>query len=343
MDFEHNENIPELPPASVNSGVSTKTPKSRSGWKIFWGIFIGLVVLGNAVLFMLLLGLVAFFAAGEKGKFVEDVIQEGLRANKIAIINIQGVINSEKAQDIYKQLKTAEKDKRIKGLILRVASPGGTISGSDQIHNEIRKYREQTGRPVVAFMQGVAASGGYYASVACNKIVSEPTAITGSIGVIMNYFVLQELLEEKLGIQPVVVKSGLRKDWPSSFTKPDEEQLKYFQDKLITPAYERFVQIVADGREELGLDEVRRLADGSIYGASEALEEKLIDKIGYLDEAIEEIKSLAGIKEAYVVEYHKPFSLASFLDARANSVFKIDRSTLYEFNTPELLYLWSAP
>lgn len=343
MDFEHNGNIPELSPASVNSGVSTKTPKRRSGWKIFWGIFIGLVVLGNAVLFMLLLGLVAFFAAGEKGKFIEDVIQEGLRANKIAIINIQGVINSEKAQDIYKQLKTAEKDRRIKGLILRVASPGGTISASDQIHNEIQKYREQTGKPVVAFMQAVAASGGYYTSVACNKIVSEPTAITGSIGVIMGYLVLQEMLEEKLGIQPVVVKSGLRKDWPSSFTKPDEEQLKYFQDKLITPAYERFVQIVADGREELGLDEVRRLADGSIYGASEALEEKLIDKIGYLDEAIEEIKSLAGIKEAYVVEYRKPFSIASFLDARANSILKIDRSTLYEFNTPELLYLWSAP
>lgn len=341
MDFEHNQDIPQSPPSAINEMSSPQ--KKRSGWKVLWGVLIGLVIIGNAALFMLLLGLAVFFSAGEKNQYIEAVIQSGPRSNKIAIINIQGIINAETAQDIFQQLKAAKKDKRIKGLILKVASPGGTISASDNIYNEIRKYRKETGKPIVAFMQGIAASGGYYTSAACNKIVAEPTTITGSIGVIMGYLVLKDLLEEKLGIHPVIVKSGRRKDWPSSFSKPTEEQLKYIDDKLIQPAYERFVNIVTDSRDELDIDQVRKLADGSIYGAAEALEEKLIDKIGYLDEAIEEIKSLAKIDDAYVVEYQKPFSLANFLNAKTNAILKIDRDTLYEFNTPQLMYLWSAP
>ncbi|MEE9371369.1 MAG: signal peptide peptidase SppA, partial [Sedimentisphaerales bacterium] len=242
---------------------------------------------------------------------------------------------------VYRQIKSARQDKRVKGLILRVNSPGGTISGSDQICNEILKYREKEEKPVVAFMQGVAASGGYYVSVPCDKIVAEPTAITGSVGVIAGIFVLQELLEEKLGIQPAIVKSGEKKDWPSPFRPFTEEQRKYIEDKLITPAYERFVQIVADGREALTLADVKRLADGSIYGAQEALDEKLIDKIGYLDEAIEEVKSLAGIEKARVIEYRKPFSFADFLGSYSKSFLKIDKTTLYELTTPQVLYLWT--
>jgi len=159
--------------------------------------------------------------------------------------------------------------------------------------------------------------------------------------VIAGYLVLQELLEDKLGIQPVIVKSGEKKDWPSSFRAPADEEIQYLQEKLITPAYERFVQVVAEGRDSLSLADVRRLADGGICGAHEALEEKLIDKIGYLDEAIEVVKSLAGIDEARVVEYRKPFSLAGFLSLRSRNILTIDRTTLYELSTPQLLYLWT--
>jgi protease-4 len=157
----------------------------------------------------------------------------------------------------------------------------------------------------------------------------------------MGHFVLQELLEEKLGIQPVIIKSGLKKDWPSPFELPTEEQRQYLRDKLITPAYERFVRVVADGRRSLTLADVKRLADGSIYSAAEAVDEKLIDKIGYLDEAIEQVKSLAGIEKAQVVEYRKPFSLAGFLSSSSRSILKIDRATLYELSTPQVLYLWN--
>jgi protease-4 len=254
---------------------------------------------------------------------------------------VQGIINGEKARDIYSQIKTAKEDERVKGLIIRVNSPGGTISGSDQIYNEILKYRSEEDKPVVAFMQGVAASGGYYTSVACEKIIAEPTTITGSVGVIAGHFIFQELLEQKLGILPVIFKSGEKKDWPSPFQPITEEQRQYIQEKLIAPAYNRFVQVVADGRESLTLADVKRLADGSIYGAEEALAEKLIDKIGYLDEAIEQVKSLAGIEKAQVVEYRRPFSLSYLLSSRSKNILKIDRTTLYELSTPQVLYLWS--
>ena len=354
MDFEQNNNMSEPPtyppgevqpgppepiPAMARGGSGTvERPKKRTGWRVFWGIVLVLSVLANIMLFLMLIGVVAMFASGQSGIFTEEVIQKGPRATKIAVIRLEGIIDNERAQDVYMQLKRAREDKHVKGLILRVNSPGGTISGSDRIYNEIR---HKTDKPVVAFMQGMAASGGYYTSVGCDKIVAEPTTITGSVGVIMGYLVLQELLEGKLGIQPVIIKSGEKKDWPSSFRPPTEEQIQYLQEKLIIPAYNRFLQIVDEGRPMLTLDDVKRLADGSIYGAQEAVDEKLIDKIGYLDDAIEQVKALAEIEEAQVVEYRRPFRMADFLNSRSRNILRIDKTTLYELSTPQLLYLWT--
>jgi protease-4 len=192
-------------------------------------------------------------------------------------------------------------------------------------------------------MQGVAASGGYYASVACDQIIAEPTVITGSIGVISWYLVVQELLEDKLGIMPVTIKSGRKKDWPSSFRKPEPEEIQYMRDKVITPALERFIEVIAEGRKDsLTIEEIRKLADGGIFGAKEAKEEKLIDDIGYLDDAIELTKSLAGIDKAKVVQYRKPFSFTDFFSYRKPNLLNLNRATLYELGTPQILYLWSA-
>jgi protease-4 len=318
-------------------------PKKRTGWKIFWGIIFTLSVLANIILFLMLIGVLALFATGQRGVFTEEVIQAGPRTTKIAVIKVQGMIDNERAGDVYRQLKRARGDKHVKGLIIRVNSPGGTISGSDQIYNEILKYRRETDQPVVAFMQGVAASGGYYVSVGSDKIIAEPTAITGSIGVIFGHFVLQELFEKKLGIKPHIIAAGDKKDWPSIFKPFTKEQQKYLKERLINPAYERFVSIVDKGRPSLTLADVRDLADGSIYGAEEAHDEKLIDKIGYLDEAVDMVMLLADIEEAQVVEYRKPFSLSSLLDAQSRSILNIDKTTLYELSTPQLLYLWTIP
>jgi protease-4 len=319
-------------------------PKKKNFWKIIWGVVTGLSILGNIVLLMLLIffAVFAFWGMGTEDYFYEDVIVQGPAFSKIAVIDLEGIIDGKTEQEIYKQLKFAEADYKVKAVILRVNSPGGLVSSSDQIYNEIRKFRNQTGRPVVAFMQGVAASGGYYSSAACNKIVAEPTVITGSIGVIMNYFVLADLLEGKLGIEPVVIKSGQKKDWPSLFKKPDEVQLQYLRDKLIEPAYERFVDIVADSRKaDLTRDDIKRLADGSIFGADEALKEKLIDKVGYIDDAIAESLKLAKISQAKVVQYRRPFSLANLINAKTDAIPKLDTNLLHKLGTPEVLYLWS--
>ena len=349
MDFDKDNDQPEsMQPSRPITGLDISKPikeraKRGAGWRIFWGIVLALSVVANVILFFMLIGVVTVFLAGQGDILTEEVIREGPAKDKIAVITVQGVIQRELANEVYGQLKAARHDDRVKGLIVRVNSPGGTVSASDQIYKEICKFREEENKPVVAFMQGVAASGGYYTSVACEKIIAEPTTITGSIGVISLYFVVQELLEDKLGVLPITVKSGQKKDWPSSFRAPSPEELQYMRDKVITPAYERFVQVVAEGRKaSLTPDNVRELADGSIFGAQEALEVKLIDDIGYLDEAIELIKSLAGIDKARVVEYRRPFSLTDFLSYRKSNLLKIDKTTLYELSTPQILYLWSA-
>ena len=309
---------------------------------IIWRILFTLSILANIFLFLMLIAFSLIFSTGQRGFYVEDVIRDGSSTNKIAIIRLEGIIDGRMSNDIHKQIKAAKEDKNVKAVIIRTISPGGTVAASDRIHHEITKFRKETGKPVVSFMQTVAASGGYYTSVACDKIISEPTAITGSIGVISNHLVIKQLLEEKLGINPVVVKSGEKKDWPSIFSETTEEQKQYLHDRLINPAYERFAQLVADGREMLSESEVKELADGGIYGAPEALEKKLIDRIGYIEEAIALTEALTGIKGMQVIEYSKPFSLSSMLISQSSSLLKIDRELLEKLVTPQLLYLWDV-
>jgi protease-4 len=336
---------PQPPYQSPYSQYSVQPQKKRNGWKIFLGIILGFSIFFNIVLFMALIfvSMFSFVGAGGRDYYIEEVIKKGpaFGADKILVINLDGIIDEMKSQDIINQLKRAQEDSRIKGIILRVNSPGGLVSASDEIYNEILKYRDLTNQPVIAFMQGVAASGGYYCSAACEKIIAEPTVITGSIGVIMNYFVISELLEGKLGIEPVIIKSGQKKDWPSMFSKPDEMQIQYLNEKIITPAYDRFVGIVDDSRKQLSLEEVKQLADGSIFSAQQAVDGKLIDKVGYIDDAINQVLTLASIKDAQVVEYTKPFSLAKLFSIQTENILKIDKTTLHSLSTPQVLYLWS--
>lgn len=327
---------PYMPP-SPRTGVS--------GWRILWGIFFGLSVLANVGFFLLLLGLVAVFATRQTRLYEETVIRDGPAETKIVMINIDGLMYDEQARSVYGQLEAARNDRSVRGLIVRVNSPGGTISASDQVYQDIRKFRKDKGMPVIAFMQSTAASGGYYASVACDEIMAEPTAITGSIGVLMGHFVFGELLENKLGVTPVFLTMGEKKDWPSSFRPPSEQELQYIRDRLLKPAYDRFVEVVREGRSKvLTPDQALALADGSIYVAPQAMSVGLIDKVGYLDDAIDLVKSQAGIQRARVVEYRRPFTWSNLLGVqqRSKGLFKFDRSTLYELSTPEVLYLWGV-
>lgn len=348
MDSEHITNTePQSTPPS-NSTVSSPV-KTGSGWRVFWGIFTGLSVLGNIILLLVIIGMGVMLAgefgsltaSGGDGSFSEELLLEGSRTQKIAVIPIGGIIANEAADTVARQVRLAGEDRRVKAVIVKIDSPGGTVAASDRINYELGKLRKEYHKPTVAFIQGMAASGGYYSAVACDRIVAEPSAITGSIGVIMETFTFQELLEGKLGIQPVVLKSGEKKDWPNAFKPVTEEQKTYLQDKLIKPAYERFVKVVAAGRPMLSEEQVRTLADGSIYGAQEAADNMLIDDTGYFEKAVEMARTMGNARDAEVFEYRRVFSLASWLDARSGVALpSISRKTLTEFSQPQLLYLW---
>ena len=351
MDFDENndsQNQPEpqyqpAPQPRQYAPVYQPAPQpKRSGWRFVWRILFTLSIITNVLLFVMFLAISVMFVGGQAGIITEEIIREGAMDKKIVVIRLEGIITNSTSTEFSNQLQTAANDRNVKAVIVRTITPGGSVSASDQIHHQISKFREQTGKPVVAFMQTVAASGGYYTSVACDSIVAEPTAITGSIGVIMNHFVVKELLEDKLGIEAVVIKSGEKKDWPSSFSETTDEQKEYLYEALIRPAYGRFVDLVAQGRDQLlTYEEVKELADGSIFTAEAAQKNNLIDYVGYMDKAIATAQSLAGIKGAHVVEYGRPFSFASILGAEGSIGFKLDRNSLQELTTPQLQYIWN--
>lgn len=336
---------PPIPQGLSNDPPVYPPPKPRSPWRPFWWFLFLSSMLGNVVLFVVLIAVGTMALGVQDGPFLERVIQGKGHKDKVVVISIEGLINSLQADKLQDQITMAQQDSSVRGVIVRINSPGGTISASDQIFAKLKTYRKNNARtPVVAFMQGVAASGGYYAAAACEEIVAEPTVITGSIGVIFSNLVVQDLFENKLGILPVVVKSGPKKDWPSSYHAPTEEELSYIDERLITPAYDRFLEIVAQGRQGiLTPDEIRPLADGGIYSAQAAKDNKLVDHIGYLEEAVELVRAKAGLSGVKVVEYKEVFSLMHLLNVKSNmGQIRLDRSLIHELTTPELLYMWKG-
>src|SRR5512145_2004396 len=222
MEFDPNQPLQEPvigpvepmippPPPPVQPGpmrfppLPQPEPKpKRSVWRVFWTIVLVLSILGNGFLFICLIAAGMALATQGGGllghhEYIEQVLFDGNSSTKIVVIRLEGIIDRMTSEDIRRQIEIASEDSKVRGLIIQTISPGGTVSASDQIHRAIRQYREQTNKPVIAFMETIAASGGYYTSVACDRIIAEPTTITGSIGVIMSNLVMQRLLEDKLG------------------------------------------------------------------------------------------------------------------------------------------------
>jgi len=232
---------------------------------------------------------------------------------KILVIDVEGMIGSlgqsgvlERESDVlsrvYYRLEKASQDPFVKGIILRLDTPGGEVTSSDILYQEIQKFRERKRLPVVALMMGVAASGGYYVASACDHIVAHPSTITGSIGVI-SVFPNIEGLFDKVGVKTTVIKSGGMKDAGSPFRGMSLEEQQVFQG-IIDEFYENFLRVVAERRKDaLQLEELRKIADGRVYTAAQAFKMKLIDEIGYFDDALAKIFSLTSIKEAKVIAY----------------------------------------
>lgn len=335
--------VPPVPHGQFDGPSGERRP--RSPWRLFWWFLFVSSMLGNIVLFVGLIALGTVALGVQEGPFHEKVIQGKGHRDKVVVLSVEGIINGGQAEKLRKQIAMAQEDSAVRGVIVKINSPGGTISASDEIFARLKSYREKNARkPVVAFMKGVAASGGYYAASACEEIVAEPTVITGSIGVIFSNLVVKDLFENKLGILPVVIKSGPKKDWPSSYRDPNDVELSYIKERLITPAYERFLEVVAEGRKGvLTPDEIRPLADGGIYSAQAAKDCRLVDHVGYLKDAVELIRTKTGLGGVKVVEYEEAFSLPSLLRVRSKmGQVRLDRSLIHELTTPELLYMWKG-
>ncbi|MBN1224534.1 MAG: signal peptide peptidase SppA [Candidatus Aminicenantes bacterium] len=248
-----------------------------------------------------------------KDTIQEVVLVDSKAKDKILIIDISGIIGMalkpgllERESDIvsrvYSRLQKASEDRRVKGIILRLDTPGGEVTASDILFNEIRKFRDNTDVPVVSLMMGVAASGGYYIAAASDHIIAHPSTITGSIGVISLFPNLEELFA-KIGVEINVIKSGSMKDSGSAFRDLTDDEKAVFQ-TVVDELYTKFLDVVLEGRRgALTLDELKTIADGRIYTAQQALSLKLIDEIGYYDAALSKVMSLAGIEDARIITY----------------------------------------
>jgi protease IV len=243
---------------------------------------------------------------------------------------------------IREELKKAEEDPSIKTLIVRINSTGGTVTASDIMFKEIDLFKKKTRIPVIAVMMDVAASGGYYVALAADTIVAHPTTVTGSIGVIM-LSVNAEGLLQKLGVTTAAFKSGERKDMGSPFRALTDEERKIFQG-VIDGLQGQFLARLVESRK-LPIDVARPIADGRIYTAQQALELKLIDQIGYMDDVLKLAKQKIGVDEARVVVYHRPADYRATYYARAESSaggIDVTATQLASLigGGPRFLYLW---
>ncbi len=209
---------------------------------------------------------------------------------KVALVTLEEPIVS--SEEIVRQFKKYRENKSVKAIVFRVNSPGGGVAASQEIYAEVKKTRD-SGKPVVVSMGEVAASGGYYVSLGANKILANPGTLTGSIGVIIQYFQVEELMK-KIGVDAPTYKSGKYKDVGSPFRRSTEDEKKFF-DQLIANVYEQFLDAVVAERK-LDRNKVLQYADGRVFTGKQAVEYGFVDTLGTLEDAIALAGEMGGIK-----------------------------------------------
>lgn len=290
--------------------------------------------------------------------FTEEVVKTGSKAKKIAILQVDGVIqDTGEAQSLLqnsgynhqtflKQLDYVKNDDSVKGIIIQVNSPGGGVVESAEIHNKILQIEKEAKKPVYVSMGSLAASGGYYISTAANKIYASPETLTGSLGVIMegvNY----EGLAKKYGVDFVTIKSGPYKDIMSPSRKMTENERKILQ-TMINHSYDGFVKVISEGRH-IPVEQVKKIADGRVYDGRQAKELNLIDDFGYIDDVILQMKKNEKLNGAEVIRYSDNFGIGSIFGMNVQKMFgagdnvKIDglMKLLSKPNSPQLMYLYA--
>lgn len=343
---------PVQPPRPIGPSYYPQHPqKKRSAGKIILFILAGLFILGsltlNVILFFIIIG--GGFGAPSADKFHEELVSGSSYAkDTIAIIDVKGIIIDEEifGKSVMKlmteQLDKAGKSENVKAVILEVDSPGGSITASDILYKRILELKKRDGKKVVVLIKNLGASGAYYISAPADHIIAYPTAITGSIGVIVSTFNFKGLME-KIGLKEIVIKSGEKKDILSATREMTPEEEKIIKD-IVMEMHKRFVNVVADGRK-ITESEVEKIADGRIFSASQALELKLIDSIGYYEDAESIARKLASISSNYkVVRYmrQKGF-MESFLEGyQKMPARQVTLEDILPKDRVSFMYIWST-
>jgi protease-4 len=310
-----------------------------TGWLLALGLAIGLLSLWTATkdYFDTTEGIAEKHFSGD-----EDA------DDKIAIISLDGVI-MEGDGHVKRQIDRVREDENVKAIVLRIDSPGGTVTGSDYLFHHLRRLRDERKLPVVVSMGGMATSGGYYVAMAVGSvertIFAEPTTTTGSIGVIVPHYDVSGLLAEPK-IKDDSVATHPRKQM-LSMTRPMSEEDRKLVESYIGDSFDRFKAIVREGRPAYQKDpqKLDELATGQIFTATQAKANGLVDEIGFVEEAIERAAELAklpaNLEDVRVVEYERPFNLGSELGlSQSRSADPL--SAMLDLSAPRAYYLTST-
>jgi protease-4 len=288
---------------------------------------------------------------------LEETTVEGKGRAKVLLVDVSNLITdvpSKRALGlieeestvarIQSELKKAGDDGRVKALVLRINSPGGGATASDQVYGELVRFKKEHGIPVVAALGDLAASGGYYVACAADRIVAQPTTVTGSIGAIMLNLNVEGLLG-KIGVRAENFKAGAHKDMLSPFRGATNEERRMVQG-ILDRLHARFVGIVRESRPKVDAAHLAELTDGRILDATQALAAGLVDQIGDLREAIAAAKGAAQVEEARVVMYRRP-------DESRENIYSVTRGMPPQVNLlpvdvgllagsgPRFMYLWA--
>lgn len=340
----HNPPQPPIPPGQYGMlpppapGVPGPRPhmpsqfqraRPRTGLWRSLGLVLFVGVIGfNLLLFLGMFGAVGMLGGGQRDPHgVHETTRESGTSSKIAVIPVDGVIMEggqgglfggagvDPVSLVEDGLRRARNDDKVVAVILQVNSPGGGVTASDYIHDAIKRFRADTGKPVVVFMKDLAASGGYYVAAPADYIVASPTTLTGSIGVIIQSVNFHGTLTEVIRARDMTVKAGKNKSMGSPFADPESEDAREGRrllQELVDEMHTRFKRLVKEGRKDRLVNDWENYADGRIMSADQAKTLGFIDRIGYFEDAIEEAERLSGVRNAEVVEYgRKPRGLAA--------------------------------
>jgi protease-4 len=289
-----------------------------------------------------------------------EVTRESIWATqKIALIDVDGLLRNERDWSLLgppgenpvslfkEKLDKAAADGNVKAVVVRINSPGGSVTASDLMYTELKEFKRKTGKPVIAAMLDVAASGGYYVACAADKIYAHPTTVTGSIGVVMVAPDFSGTMD-KLGIRANIIKSAELKDAGSPFREMTENDRMVFQ-RMITAMYARFLNVVAEARTTINQTRLKEIADGRVYLAQEAKEQGLVDEIGTLHDTLAAARTAAGLdkKAVIVVEYARPllhrpniYASAPNVPAQVNLI-NVELPAWLKSPAPQFMYLWA--